>query len=110
MKHKLAEIDPEADKLLPPGKKDNSGIGVYYVDAVIKPMNTTLEDGSKVLLKRRGARITMSIGGKKGDAIMNRLVDGPDQKNMLDMALKAAAREAGAEYSVENGTAYLDIP
>ena len=109
MKHKITDVDNDAEKLIPPNKPDGSGIVVNYADAYIKPMNTTLEDGTKVAIKRRGLKLTLAIGDKKGEGLMRLLDNGPDVKNILQEALKAAAGEAGATFSEEDGGIYLDI-
>ena len=46
MKAKLCDVNPAALEKLPQHTDDKSGIGVHYVDAYIKPMNTKLEDGT----------------------------------------------------------------
>lgn len=97
-----------AEKL--PGKMDDkSGIGVHYIDAYIKPMNVKLEDGTAVRCKRRGLKITLSAGGKKGEGLMRRLDVSPDPVTMLDAALKEAATAAGVGLSIEDGAVFLDL-
>ena len=51
-----------ADALLPEHDQDASGVGVNYADAVLKAMKSTLDDGRKVLAKRRGLKITLKVG------------------------------------------------
>ncbi len=46
MKVKLCDVNAEAVNKLPQHTDDKSGIGVHFVDAYIKPMNTKLEDGT----------------------------------------------------------------
>lgn len=108
MKHKLCEISPEAAEKLPEKTGDKSGIGVHYVDASIKPMNTKLEDGTRVKCKRRGLKITLSVGKQQGEGLMRRLKNGPDPVNMLKAALEEAAQAAGVGLSTEDGAIYLD--
>lgn len=109
MKVKLCEVNPAAVEKLPQHTDDKSGIGVHYVDAWIKPMNTKLEDGTPVKCKRRGLKITLSAGPKKGEGLMRRLDVGPDPAVMLDAALQEAARAAGLALTVENGAIFLEI-
>lgn len=109
MKVKLCEVNPAAVEKLPQHTDDKSGIGVHYVDAWIKPMNTKLEDGTPVKCKRRGLKITLSAGSKKGEGLMRRLDVGPDPAVMLDAALQVAARSAGLALTVENGAIFLEI-
>jgi hypothetical protein len=89
--------------------EDKSGIGVHYVDAFLKPMNTKLEDGTLVKCKRRGLKITLSAGTKKGEGLMRRLDVSPDPVAMLDAALREAAKAAGIELTMENGEIYISV-
>lgn len=109
MKVRVAAVNPEAESFLPPSKPDGSGIGVNYVDEYIKVLNTTLDDGRDVACKRLGLQLTLTVGGSKGQSIMRRIDHGPDPKDILMEALSAAAIEAGASISVEEGAIFLDI-
>jgi len=109
VKTKLCDVNAEADKKLPKSTDDKSGIGVHYVDAYIKPMNVKLEDGTAVKCKRRGLKITLSAGTKKGEGLMRRLAVSPDPVIMLDAALQEAARSAGIELSIEGGAIYITV-
>ena len=86
---------------------DKSGIGVHYMDGYLKPMNVTLEDGTAVKAKRRGLKVTLQVGAKKGDGLMRRLDVSPDPAVMLDAALQEAAKAAGVELTVEGGAIYV---
>ena len=86
---------------------DKSGIGVHYMDAFLKPMNAKLPDGTAVRAKRRGLKVTLTVGTKKGDGIMRRLEVSKDPVVMLDAALQEAAKNAGVELSIEDGAIYL---
>ena len=108
-KTKLCDVNEAAREKLPPKTDDNSGIGVHFVDAYLKPMNTKLPDGTLVKAKRRGLKVTLQAGTKKGDGIMRRLEVSPDPVVMLDAALKEAAKNAGVELSVEDGAIYLTV-
>jgi hypothetical protein len=107
MKVRLCDVNPAALDKLPQHTDDKSGIGVHYVDAYLKPMNTKLEDGTVVKCKRRGLKITLAAGTAKGEGLMRRLAVGPDPVAMLDAALQEAANAAGLVLSVENGAIYL---
>ncbi|MBF0280019.1 MAG: hypothetical protein HQM13_19635 [SAR324 cluster bacterium] len=109
MKHKINEESRKSEDLLPPKQMDRSGIGVNYADEYLKKLNTRLEDGTPITCKRRGLRITASIGDKKGDALMNRILHGPDPKVILNRAISAAMQEAGASFTIENETMYLEM-
>jgi hypothetical protein len=109
MKAKLCDVNTEAEKKLPRHSDDKSGIGVHYVDAYIKPMNVKLEDGTPVKCKRRGLKITLSAGAKKGEGLMRRLDVSPDPVVMLNAALQEAAKAAGIELAVENGAIFVTI-
>src|SRR5690242_20017471 len=102
MKHKLCDINGAAAEKLPGKMDDKSGIGVHYIDAYLKPMNAKLPDGTAVKAKRRGLKITITAGTKKGDGIMRRLQVSKDPVVMLQAALQEAAKNAGVELSVEN--------
>lgn len=109
MKTKLCDINAAAGEKLPERTDDRSGVGVHYVDAYIQPMNTKLEDGTPVKCKRRGLKITLTAGGKKGEGLLRRLDVGPDPVAMLDAALQEAAKAAGIELTVENGAIFLTL-
>jgi hypothetical protein len=103
MKTKLCDINPAAIEKLPKKTDDKSGIGVHYVDAFLKPMNVKLPDGTQVKCKRRGLKVTLTVGTRKGDGLMRRLEVSADPTVMLDAALKEAAKAAGVELSFEDG-------
>jgi hypothetical protein len=107
MKTKLCDVNPAATEKLPGKMDDKSGIGVHYVDAYLKPLNAKLPDGTSVRAKRRGLKVTLTVGTKKGDGIMRRLEVSKDPVIMLDAALKEAAKNAGVELSIEDGSIYV---
>ena len=110
MKTRLCEIDAGAAGKLPPHTDDKSGIGVHYVDTWIKPMNAKLEDGTPVKCKRRGLKIVLSVGARKGEGLMRRVALGPDPAVMLQAALQEAARAAGVDIIMEDGAIFIDTP
>jgi hypothetical protein len=99
---KLCDINPAAKEKLPPGFRDKSGIGVHYVDAFLTPMNATLADAAatRVSCKRKGLRLTLRVGAKKGDGLMRRLAVSADPVVMLEAALQEAAKAAGVTLQV----------
>jgi hypothetical protein len=97
---KLCDIDTAAIQKLPPAFKEKSGIGVHYIDAFIKPMNTKLADGTRISCKRKGLKITLVVGVKKGEGLMRRLDVSRDPVVMLSAALQEAAKAAGIELQV----------
>ena len=107
MKYKLCDLNPAAREKLPPQTEDKSGIGVHFVDAYVKPMNTKLEDGTQIKCKRRGLKITLTAGDKKGEGLMRRLAVSADPVVMLDAALQEAAKAAGVELTVESGAMFI---
>ena len=107
MKQKLCDVNTAAEDKLPPKTDDKSGIGVHYMDAFLKPMNAKLADGTAVKAKRRGLKITLQVGAKKGDGIMRRLQVSPDPKVMLPAALQEAAKNAGVELAIEADGIYV---
>ena len=107
MKQRVCEVNTAAVDKLPQRTDDKSGIGVHYVDAYLKPMNVKLEDGTAVKCKRRGLKIALSVGTKKGEGLMRRLSVSADPVVMLDAALQEAAKAAGVQLTVENGAIFL---
>jgi hypothetical protein len=110
MKHQLCQVNPAAAGKLPQQTDDKSGIGVHYVDAYLKPMNTKLEDGTPVKCRRRGLKIVLSVGTRKGEGLMRRLDVSTDPVVMLDAALQEAARGAGIQLRVEEGIVLIVVP
>lgn len=108
MKVKLCDVNQGARDRLPERTDDKSGVGVHYVDAYLKPMNTKLEDGTPVKCRRRGLKIAFSAGAAKGEGLLRRLEHGPDPVAMLDAALQDAARAAGVGLSIGEGAIYLE--
>jgi hypothetical protein len=108
MKTKLCDVNPAAKERLPQLTDDKSGVGVHYVDAYLKSMNVKLADGTAVRCKRRGLKITLTAGTKKGDGLLRRLEHGPDPQAMLDAALQEAAKAAGMGLTVEDGAIWLE--
>ena len=94
---KVIEENPAAAERLPENKPDGSGIGVNYVDAFLKPLNCELEDEVRLACKRRGLKITVSVGDRKGEAILRRIENGPDVRAILHAALTEAFAQAGAK-------------
>lgn len=109
MKLKLCDVNTSALEKLPHHSGDKSGIGVHYVDAYVKPMNARLEDGTAVKCKRRGLKIALSAGSKKGEGLMRRLDVSSDPVVMLDAALQEAAKSAGIELTIEGGAIFISV-
>ena len=107
--HKLCDINPAARDKLPSVFRDKSGIGVHYVDAFIAPMNATVPENVRVSCKRKGLRITLRVGAKKGDGLMRRLDVSSDPVVMLNAALQEAAKAAGVQLEVTD-TAVMIAP
>ena len=97
---KLCDINPAAKEKLPPVFAEKSGIGSHYVDAFVKPMNTKLPDGTRVGCKRKGLKVTLTVGTKKGEGLLRRLDVGKDPVAMLRAALAEAAKAAGVELKI----------
>ena len=109
MKTKLCDINPAALEKLPHLTDDKSGVGVHFVDAYLKPMNVKLEDGTAVRCKRRGLKITLTAGTKKGEGLLRRIDVSRDPIVMLDAALQEAAKAAGIGLSVEESAIWLEM-
>lgn len=108
MKHRLCDINSAALTKLPRQTDDKSGIGVHYVDAYLKPMNTKLEDGTPVKCKRRGLKIVLSVATRKGEGLMRRLDVSSDPVVMLDAALQEAAKAAGVQLTIDDGAIHIE--
>ena len=108
MKEKLCDVNAAAIDKLPALTGDKSGVGVHYVDAYLKPLNAKLPNGTRVKCKRRGLKITLTVGDKKGDGLMRRLEVSRDPVIMLDTALQEAAAAAGVTLLIEGDAVYLD--
>jgi hypothetical protein len=109
VKVKICDVNPVAESKLPEHSGDKSGIGVHYVDAFIKPMNVKLEDGTPVRCKRRGLKIVLSAGARKGEGLMRRIDVSADPAVMLNAALEEAAKAAGIELTVEDGAIFCAL-
>ena len=97
---KLCDLNSGAKEKLPPAFAEKSGIGSHYVDAFIKPMNAKLPDGTRVGCKRKGLKVTLTVGTKKGEGLMRRLDVSKDPVVMLGAALQEAAKIAGVELKI----------
>lgn len=97
---KLCNRNLAAPEKLPPKFQDKSGIGVHYVDAFVAPMNAALPDGVRVSCKRKGLKVTLRVGLKKGEGLMRKLSVSRDPVVMLDACLQEAAKAAGVELQI----------
>ncbi len=98
----------KAESVLPDRKPDGSGVGINYLDALLKPVKLTLDDGRKVSFKRKGLKVTMTLGDRTGSGLLRRREYGPDPVAIVRAALAEAARNAGAELVVEGDALHLD--
>lgn len=106
---KLCNLNAAAVEKLPPKFAEKSGIGSHYVDAFLKPMNVTLPDGTRVACKRKGLKITLTVGTKKGEGLMRRLAVSKDPVLMLQAALQEAAKAAGVELKISDAEILLAV-
>ena len=104
---RIARIPTEIDRFLPEAEDDNSGVGINYADAYLKALKTTLEDGRRVVARRRGLKITLKVGDRQGEGLLRRLDHGPDVRSILDHAISEAANAAGLDLRTEDGVVYL---
>lgn len=110
MKVKLPLDENQAQGFLPDQKPDGSGVGINYADALLKPVKLVLEDGRKLTFKRRGLKITLTIGDRSGEALLRRIEHGPDVRDVLRAALREAAQKAGASLEFESDGVYVEMP
>lgn len=108
-KLKIAPENQAAEALIPPAKPDSSGIGVNYADEYLKAMNVQLENGIALKAKRKGLKVTLTLGDKSGEALMRKREHGPDVKVILNRALTEAATVLGVAFIVESGVMYLEV-
>ena len=99
----------KAEATLQGAMPDGSGVGVSYVDVIAKASKLTLPDGRKLLLKRKGLKLMLTIGDKQGEALLRRLDHGPDVHDIVHRAIEAVALAAGARASFEPGAVHLDV-
>jgi hypothetical protein len=104
---KLCDLNQAAKEKLPPSTADKSGIGVHYIDAFIKPMNTKIENDVRVSCKRKGLKVTLTVGTKKGEGLMRRLDVSRDPVVMLQAALQEAAKGAGVELKITGSEIFV---
>jgi hypothetical protein len=109
MKLRLTEEGPAAEKFLPENQPDGSDVGVNYADAYLKPFKVTLDNGWKVLAKRRGLKITVTVGPHSGSGLLRRLEHGPDVRAILRAALEEAVANAGGSLHFEDRVLYLQF-
>jgi hypothetical protein len=70
-------------------------------------MNAKLPDGTRVSCKRKGLKITLSVGTKKGEGLMRRLDVSRDPVVMLSTALNEAAKAAGVELKITDSEIFI---
>ena len=104
---KLCDVNASAKEKLPPTFAEKSGIGSHYVDAFIKPMNVKLPDGTRVGCKRKGLKIILTVGTKKGEGLMRRLDVSKDPVIMLQAALQEAAKVADVGLKITGNEMFI---
>lgn len=104
---KVCDLDPTAKEKLPPEYTDKSGIGVHYVDAMIKPIKVKLEDGTRVQCKRKGLQLQLRVGDKRGLGLMRRLDVSKDPVVMFEAAMEEAAKDAGIELKLTESELFV---
>ncbi|MBE7539475.1 MAG: hypothetical protein HS122_13820 [Opitutaceae bacterium] len=110
MKFELCAENTTATDQLRVEKNDRSGIGVHYVDAWLKPLKAgvALPDGQKFSAKRRGLKVTLTLGTQKADGLMRRLTVSRDPIEMLRAALDEAGAKLGLRLTAEGGRLFLE--
>ena len=106
---KLCDINHEAKDKLPPKFAEKSRIGTHYVDAFIKPMNAKLDDGNRLMVKRKGLKIMLRTKSGRGEGLMRRLDVSEDPVVMLEAALHEAAKEAGIKLEITENEILVDF-
>ena len=72
-------------------------------------MNVKLDDGTLVSCKRKGLKITLMAGTKKGEGLMRRLDVSTDPIVMLNAALQEAAAKADIKLNISDGGILLSL-
>ena len=67
-----------------------------------------LEDGTKCIAKRRGLKVTVTMGDKSGSGLMRKFEVGADPVKMLQQAITEINTESGFTMTEENGAIYID--
>ncbi len=108
MKLRVGEIPSAAEQLLSAPDPDASDVGVNYADACLKVFKQARDDGSKLVCKRRGLKLTLTLGERRGEGLLRRLEHGPDVRDILHHALVEAAGDAGLELTFEDDAFCLE--
>ena len=108
MKFKIGSENTAAKEKLAADFPDNSGIGVHYMDAYLKPFTSNVEGEYELKAKRRGLKVSLKINGVVGSGLMRRLTVSSNPEVMLQAALTEAAKNAGYHYSLEKGEFWLE--
>ncbi len=106
---KLCDVNAAARDKLPPAFPDKSGIGVHYIDAFIAPMNAALPDKTRVSCKRKGLKVTLRAGTKKGEGLMRRLDVSRNPVVMLQAALQEAATNADVQLQITDSEILIAV-
>jgi len=109
MKIPIADVNPDAATKHPDVLPDDSGVGINYTDAYIKPIKLTLDDGRKLTCKRRGLKLTVKLGDAEGTGLLRRLEHGPAVEDMLREALAEATKPLGAAIREQDGALVLEL-
>ena len=104
----IAFDQAKAEATLKGDMPDGSGVGVNYVDVIVKASKLTLPDGRKLLLKRKGLKLMLAIGDKQGEALLRRIDHGPDVLSIIRWPSKPRhSRPAPPRF--EPGVLQLDV-
>ena len=109
MKVTIPFDEARADTFIGGHRVDGSGVGINYADVIVKALKLTLEDGRKVACKRRGLKLTLTIGDRSGEGLLRRLENGPDERRIVRQGLAEAAGAVGAAVSFEPGAVVLEL-
>ena len=101
--------DPALAEVHPSREPDGSRVGVNWVDAYLKGLGAKLDDGRKVVWKRRGLELTLRVGDAEGKALLRRLEHGPEVEPILHAALREAAAAIGARFVLDGEARALEL-
>jgi hypothetical protein len=70
-------------------------------------MNTKLADDTRIACKRKGLKILLVVGNKKGEGLMRRLDVSKDPIAMLNAALQEAAKAAEVKLEITENEIFV---
>ncbi len=102
----IGSITPKALEWHPSAKADGSGIGINYVDEVLKGFGNEIQ-GAPFKVKRRGLKLSFVWGDKKSEALLKRMDHGPEVDAILIAALNDGFGKLGLDVRLEGSLFFM---